>query len=176
LDVRTEMQALTGRRVDPALPATHTVPGGGLAATIISVLTPHAGKGCEVRMSGDTRSTSEHAVVIAGGGPTGLTLAGELSLAWVDVAIVERRSTQDLDGSRAAGLLSRTIEVLDQRGIAERFLTEGTVVPVQGYAGSTWTSPTSPAATTASSRCGRAGTSRSLPDGWPSSAADLPGS
>ena len=65
----------------------------------------------------------EPAVVIAGGGPTGLMLAGELALAGVDVAIVERRATQDLIGSRAGGLHARTIEVLDQRGIADRFLS-----------------------------------------------------
>jgi len=69
-----------------------------------------------------------HAVVIAGGGPTGLMLAGELALAGVDVAIVERRASQDLNGSRAGGLHSRTIEVLDQRGIADRFLSQGTVI------------------------------------------------
>ena len=68
-----------------------------------------------------------HAVVIAGGGPTGLMLAGELALAGVDVAIVERRVSQALVGSRAGGLHSRTIEVLDQRGIAERFLSQGQV-------------------------------------------------
>src|SRR6478672_104375 len=68
---------------------------------------------------------TEHAVVIAGGGPTGLMLAGELALAGIDAVIVERRASQELDGSRAGGLHSRTIEVLDQRGIAERFLSEG---------------------------------------------------
>src|SRR5258708_38030816 len=78
---------------------------------------------------------SEHAVVIAGGGPTGLMLAGELALAGVDVAIVERRSRQELDGSRARGLHSRTIEVLDQRGIADRFLSEGQVAQVVGFSG-----------------------------------------
>ena len=57
-----------------------------------------------------------HAVVIAGGGPTGLMLAGEL--AEVDVAIVERRANQDLTGSRAGGLHSRTIEVLDGQALA----------------------------------------------------------
>jgi len=77
---------------------------------------------------------SEHAVVIAGGGPTGLMLAGELALAGVDVAIVERRAGQDLVGSRAGGLLARTIEVLDQRGIADRFLSEGQVAQVGGFA------------------------------------------
>src|SRR5687768_4016187 len=77
---------------------------------------------------------TEHAVVIAGGGPTGLMLAGELALAGVDVAIVERRASQALAGSRAGGLLSRTIEVLDQRGIADRFLSEGQVGQVAGFA------------------------------------------
>ncbi len=76
---------------------------------------------------------TEHAVVIAGGGPTGLMLAGELALAGIDVVIVERRASQDLDGSRAGGLHSRTIEVLDQRGIAERFLAAGQVAQVQGF-------------------------------------------
>jgi len=51
-------------------------------------------------------------------------LAGELALAKVDVAIVERRANQDLAGSRAGGLHSRTIEVLDQRGIADRGLRD----------------------------------------------------
>src|SRR5688500_15410103 len=77
---------------------------------------------------------TEHAVVIAGGGPTGLMLAGELALAGVDVAIVERRASQDLPGSRAGGLHSRTIEVLDQRGIADRFLSQGQVAQVAGFA------------------------------------------
>ncbi|HEX4275770.1 MAG TPA: FAD-dependent monooxygenase, partial [Bryobacteraceae bacterium] len=71
-----------------------------------------------------------HAVVIAGGGPTGLMLAGELALAGVDVAIVERRASQELIGTRARGLHSRTIEVLDQRGIADRFLSQGQVAQV----------------------------------------------
>ena len=77
---------------------------------------------------------AEHAVVIAGAGPTGLMLAGELALAGVDVAVVERRASQDLPGSRAGGLHSRTIEVLDQRGIADRFLSEGQVAQVAGFA------------------------------------------
>ena len=68
-----------------------------------------------------------HDVVIAGGGPTGLMLAGELALAGVDVAIVERRANQDVAGMRAGGLHSRTIEILDQRGIADRFVSQGTV-------------------------------------------------
>jgi len=76
---------------------------------------------------------TEHAVVIAGGGPTGMMLAGELALAGVDVAIVERRASQDLPGSRAGGLHSRTIEILDQRGIADRFLAEGQKAQVAGF-------------------------------------------
>src|SRR5919205_387310 len=77
---------------------------------------------------------TNHAVVIAGGGPTGMMLAGELALARVDVAIVERRTSQDLAGSRAGGLHARTIAVLDQRGIADRFLSQGQVAQVAGFA------------------------------------------
>src|SRR5688500_5669983 len=77
---------------------------------------------------------TEHAVVIAGGGPTGMMLAGELALAGVDVVILERRATQTLPGSRAGGLHSRTIEVLDQRGLADRFLSEGQVAQGAGFA------------------------------------------
>jgi 3-(3-hydroxy-phenyl)propionate hydroxylase len=76
---------------------------------------------------------TEHAVVIAGGGPTGLMLAGELALAGVDVAIVERRERQELASARAGGLHARTIEVFDQRGIAERFLSQGKVGQVAGF-------------------------------------------
>ncbi len=78
---------------------------------------------------------TNHAVVIAGGGPTGLMLAGELALAGVDVAIVERRPNQELAGQRAGGLLARALEVLDQRGIAERFVAEGQKHPIWQYAG-----------------------------------------
>ncbi len=80
-------------------------------------------------------ASTGHAVVIAGGGPTGLMLAGELALAGVDVAIVERRASQELDGSRSRGLYPRTIEVLDQRGIADRFLSQGQVTRRAGFAG-----------------------------------------
>jgi 3-(3-hydroxy-phenyl)propionate hydroxylase len=44
------------------------------------------------------------------------------------------RASQNLVGSRAGGLHSRTIEVLDQRGIAERFLSQGQVAQVAGFA------------------------------------------
>jgi 2-polyprenyl-6-methoxyphenol hydroxylase-like FAD-dependent oxidoreductase len=77
---------------------------------------------------------TEHAVVIAGGGPTGLMLAAELALARVDAVVVERRATQDLDGSRAGGLHARTMEVLDQRGVVNRFLAEGQTHPFVGFA------------------------------------------
>src|SRR3954447_1564175 len=77
---------------------------------------------------------TEHSVVIAGGGPTGLMLAAELTLAGIDAVIVERRATQQVDGSRAGGLHARTIEVLDQRGVADRFVSAGQVHPSVGYA------------------------------------------
>ena len=64
-----------------------------------------------------------------------MMLAGELALAGTDVAIIERRTSQERDGSRAGGLHARTIEVLDQRGIAGRFLAEGQAVQIQGFAG-----------------------------------------
>ncbi|HJP59424.1 MAG TPA: FAD-dependent monooxygenase [Gemmatimonadaceae bacterium] len=76
---------------------------------------------------------NDHAVLIAGGGPTGLMLAAELTLAGVDVAIVERRPNQDLAGSRAGGLHSRTIEVFDMRGIADRFLSQGQTMQIVGF-------------------------------------------
>src|SRR5262245_44823461 len=76
---------------------------------------------------------AEHAVLIAGGGPTGLMLAAELALAGVDAAIVERRTNQDLVGSRARGLHARTIEVLDQRGVADRFLSQGQTHPAVSF-------------------------------------------
>lgn len=88
-------------------------------------------------MQQSSKSRTEHAVVIAGGGPTGLMLAGELALAGVDVAIVERRPNQDITGSRAGGLHARTIEVFDQRGIAGRFLAEGQKAQAIGFAGVT---------------------------------------
>jgi 3-(3-hydroxy-phenyl)propionate hydroxylase len=77
---------------------------------------------------------TDHDVVIAGGGPTGMTLAAELALAGVDVAVVERRSTSELAGSRAGGLHARTIELFDQRGVADRFLAAGQVAQVAGFA------------------------------------------
>jgi len=78
---------------------------------------------------------TEHAVVIAGGGPTGMMLAAELTLTGTDVVIVERRAGFELESSRSRGLHSRTIEVLDQRGVVDRFLAEGKTVQVQAFGG-----------------------------------------
>jgi 3-(3-hydroxy-phenyl)propionate hydroxylase len=74
-------------------------------------------------------------VLIVGSGPTGMMLAAELKLAGVEVAILERRTTAELVGSRAGGFHSRTIEILDQRGIAGRFLSEGQVAQAVGFGG-----------------------------------------
>ncbi len=78
---------------------------------------------------------TEHAVVIAGGGPTGMMLAAELALVGVDVSLLERRANKEIESSRSGGLHSRTIEVLDQRGIADRFLAEGQAMQIQSFAG-----------------------------------------
>jgi 3-(3-hydroxy-phenyl)propionate hydroxylase len=76
-------------------------------------------------------------VLIVGAGPVGMMLAGELALARIDVAIVERRTSQDLAGMRAGGLHIRTIEVLDQRGIADRFVSQGQRYQVARFHGRT---------------------------------------
>src|SRR6201989_530257 len=81
------------------------------------------------------REMTGYAVVVAGAGPTGMMLAGEVALAGIGVAIVERRVSQELVGTRSRGLQSRTIEVLDQRGIADRFLSQGTPAQVAGFSG-----------------------------------------
>ena len=79
-------------------------------------------------------TNAEHAVVIAGGGPAGVMLAAELALQDVDVVIFERRPDHELVGSRAGGFHSRTIELFDQRGVAERFLEEGQTAQAAIYA------------------------------------------
>ncbi|MBR0780461.1 FAD-dependent monooxygenase [Bradyrhizobium iriomotense] len=88
------------------------------------------------RTRAERATATSHAVIIAGGGPTGLMLAAELALAHIDVAIVERRASQELSGTRAGGLHARSIEILDQRGVADRFLREGQIVQLAGFA---WT-------------------------------------
>jgi 2-polyprenyl-6-methoxyphenol hydroxylase-like FAD-dependent oxidoreductase len=77
---------------------------------------------------------TNYSVVIAGAGSTGLMLAGELALAGVNAVVVERRPNQELAGARAMGISARTIEVFDQRGIAERFLSAGRTAQVTGFA------------------------------------------
>ena len=67
-------------------------------------------------------------VIVVGAGPTGLMLAGELALAGIDVEVLERRTTAELVGTRARGFHARTIEIFDQRGIADRFLDAGQTV------------------------------------------------
>src|SRR5262252_2591370 len=101
----------------------------------VSTCEPRAAKFDRRRGKDSSVAMTDHAVVIAGGGPTGMMLAGKLALAGVDVAIVERRNSQDLAGSRAGGLHARTIEVLDQRGIANRFLAQGQIAQVARFAG-----------------------------------------
>ena len=72
---------------------------------------------------------SDHDIIIVGAGPTGLMLAAELALAGVDAAIVERKPAQARVGGRAGGLHARTLELLDQRGIVDRFLAAGKTHP-----------------------------------------------
>jgi 2-polyprenyl-6-methoxyphenol hydroxylase-like FAD-dependent oxidoreductase len=76
-------------------------------------------------------------VIVAGAGPTGMMLAGELALAGADVQVVERRPDTELVGMRARGFHSRTVELFDQRGIADRFLAEGQTVSVASFANAT---------------------------------------
>ncbi|MEU9572789.1 FAD-dependent monooxygenase [Streptomyces massasporeus] len=79
-------------------------------------------------------------VIIAGGGTTGMMLAGELRPHGVDVLVLEKEG-EPLPHVRALGLHVRSIEVLDQRGLLERFLAEGKMHPVGGFAGITKPSP-----------------------------------
>ncbi|MCS5496104.1 FAD-dependent monooxygenase [Cnuibacter physcomitrellae] len=76
-------------------------------------------------------------VVIVGAGPTGMMLAGELALAGVEALVLERREDGQLEGSRAGGIHSRTIEILDQRGIVGPFLDEGTTVQTARFGATT---------------------------------------
>jgi 2-polyprenyl-6-methoxyphenol hydroxylase-like FAD-dependent oxidoreductase len=76
-------------------------------------------------------------VIVVGAGPTGLMMAGELALAGIGVQVVERRPDTELAGMRARGFHSRTVEIFDQRGIADRFLAEGQTVHVASFADAT---------------------------------------
>ncbi|AMA59370.1 FAD-dependent monooxygenase [Bradyrhizobium sp. CCGE-LA001] len=101
------------------------------------ILLPRSRSNHEAHRAGaNAAASADHAVLIAGGGPTGLMLAAELALAKVDVAVIERRASQALVETRAGGLHARTIEILDQRGIADRFLREGQITQLAGFA---WT-------------------------------------
>ncbi|WP_017593913.1 rifampin monooxygenase [Nocardiopsis potens] len=71
-------------------------------------------------------------VIIAGGGPTGMMLAAELRLHGVDVLVLEKE-TEPVGYVRALGLHVRSIEVMDQRGLLERFLAHGRKYPVGGF-------------------------------------------
>ena len=76
----------------------------------------------------------QHAVTVVGGGPVGLVLAAELGLVGVDVAVLERRERPDVESARGGGLYARSLEVLDQRGVADRLLAEGRTVPTAAFA------------------------------------------
>ena len=116
-------------------------------------------------------TTQDADVLIAGAGPTGLMLAGELALAGIDVAIIERRDSQELAGSRAGGLHSRSIEILDQRGIADRFLARGKGGKASGNSpASLWISATFPPGIPTRSGSGKTTSSASWPAGSTSSA------
>jgi 2-polyprenyl-6-methoxyphenol hydroxylase-like FAD-dependent oxidoreductase len=71
-------------------------------------------------------------VIVVGGGPTGLMLAAELRLHDVSVLVLER-DAEPTKVVRSLGLHARSVEVLDQRGLLERFLALGTRHPVGGF-------------------------------------------
>ncbi|TSE01580.1 rifampin monooxygenase [Skermania sp. ID1734] len=71
-------------------------------------------------------------VIVVGGGPTGLMLASELRLQDVNVVVLEK-DAEPTEVVRALGLHARSIEVLDQRGLLERFLALGTQYPLSGF-------------------------------------------
>jgi 2-polyprenyl-6-methoxyphenol hydroxylase-like FAD-dependent oxidoreductase len=67
-------------------------------------------------------------VIISGGGPTGMMLAGELRLHDVDVLVLEK-DAEPSDAVRSLGLHPRSIEIMDQRGLLDRFLAHGQQYP-----------------------------------------------
>lgn len=76
-------------------------------------------------------------MVIVGAGPAGMMLSAELALAGVDAVVLERRPDHVLADSRAGGIHARTIELLDQRGVADRFLAEGRTVQAAMFGATT---------------------------------------
>ncbi|MFF4473630.1 monooxygenase [Streptomyces sp. NPDC001599] len=73
-------------------------------------------------------------VIVVGAGPTGLMLACELALAGVRTRILERRAEPQRD-SRALTLHPRSVELMDQRGLLDRFLPLGRAMPGWHFAG-----------------------------------------
>ncbi|SEE66147.1 2-polyprenyl-6-methoxyphenol hydroxylase [Streptomyces sp. 2112.3] len=90
----------------------------------------HAARDLAARTHADTDTD----VIVVGAGPTGLLLGAELALGGVRVQILERRATAQRD-SRALTLHPRSIELMDQRGLVERFLAHGRRVPGWHFAG-----------------------------------------
>ncbi|MFF9561810.1 FAD-dependent monooxygenase [Leifsonia sp. NPDC014704] len=70
-------------------------------------------------------------VIISGGGPTGMMLAGELRLHGVEVLVLER-DMEPTTAVRSLGLHPRSIEIMDSRGLLDRFLAAGTKYPGGG--------------------------------------------
>ena len=79
-------------------------------------------------------AVEERTVTVVGGGPAGLLLAAELTLAGVDVVVLERRERAEVESARGGGIYARTLEVLDARGVADRLLAEGRTVATVSFA------------------------------------------
>lgn len=94
----------------------------------------HAARDLAARTHADTDTDTDTDVIVVGAGPTGLLLGAELALGGVRVQILERRATAQRD-SRALTLHPRSIELMDQRGLVERFLAHGRRVPGWHFAG-----------------------------------------
>jgi 2-polyprenyl-6-methoxyphenol hydroxylase-like FAD-dependent oxidoreductase len=79
-------------------------------------------------------------VIVAGGGPTGVMLASELRLRGVHVVVLDKEA-EPTRVVRSLGLHARSVEVMDQRGLLERFLALGQQYPVGRFAGIAKPSP-----------------------------------